>query len=66
MALVFIAFFGHLGYFNLKSEAIISVVVGSAVASTIAESLPVSDVLDDNLTVPVIAAGTAVLLSKVI
>ena len=63
MALAFIAFFGSFGYFQL-GQATLPIVAISALASTAAESLPISDVLDDNLTVPVVAAATsAVLLS---
>ena len=65
MAFAFIAFFSQLGYFEL-SRGTALVVAGSALAATIAESLPISDVLDDNLTVPVVAAAaSAALLSRV-
>ena len=61
MALAFITFFAHMGYFHMR-EGMLPVVAASALAATVAESLPVSDVLDDNLTVPVVAASSAALL----
>ena len=61
MALAFIAFFGSMGYFPL-GDTIVPIVAASAFASTVAESLPISDVLDDNLTVPVVAAATSAML----
>ena len=63
LALAFIAYFQSFGYFSV-GEAVSPVLAGCALAATAAESLPVSDTLDDNLTVPVVAAATgAVLLS---
>lgn len=61
MALGFLIFFSRLHYFEMTRN-ILPVVAGSSLAATVAESLPISDVLDDNMTVPVVAAAACVLL----
>lgn len=52
--------------FLVLSPGTIPVVILSALAATIAESFANNDVIDDNLAVPLAAAGTAHLMQKVL
>jgi hypothetical protein len=48
--------FGALGFFpSYPAEALLPYVLGVALAATVVESLPINQVLDDNLSVPLVA-----------
>ena len=56
MAVFFIAFFQHLELFECTLWAIAGSVGAISAASTLLESLPVDQWVDDNLSVPLLAA----------
>lgn len=68
MAVGMIALFERLGHFECSLPAIAGSVAIIAAAATILESLPINEWLDDNLSVPVLAAvlGQYLFASRVI
>lgn len=56
LAVAFIAFFQHLGLFECTLTATAASVGGISAAAAFLESLPVNQYLDDNLSVPILAA----------
>lgn len=52
MALAFIAWFTHLGYFDCDMTVMAGSVAAIALAATLVESLPINKTLDDNISVP--------------
>lgn len=63
MALGSMAYFSALGFFECDISSAAASVAAIAAASTLMESLPLNKWLDDNLSVPGIAALLATLLS---
>lgn len=56
MALCLLWYFSVLGYQNLEFSTSVGVLIIIAFAATVIESLPINKVLDDNLSVPGVAA----------
>ena len=55
MSVGFVALFHHLGYMEMDAGAAAGRLAVLAAACTVAEALPVTGVLDDNISVPVLA-----------
>ena len=55
MAYLMLALFASLGFFNITVRAASVAIISMCLASTVVESLPVNQWLDDNLSVPAAA-----------
>ena len=66
MALCLLGYFSALGYQNLEFSTSAGVLVVIAFIATVIESLPINKVVDDNLSVPGVAAVWGPLLLEVI
>jgi phytol kinase len=66
MALCLLGYFSALGYQNLEFSTSAGVLVVIAFIATVIESLPINKVVDDNLSVPGVAAVLGSLLLEVI
>ncbi|PSC75328.1 putative phytol kinase chloroplastic [Micractinium conductrix] len=65
MALGLISFFSYLGFLEAEMPAMAATVAVIALAATAVESLPVNQTVDDNLSVPGVAAFLGVLFLQV-
>ena len=66
MAIGFVALFCSLGYFDCDMGSMVGCIAVIALVSTIIESLPVNNKLDDNISVPGAVALLSFLLRNVI
>jgi dolichol kinase len=66
MALCLLWYFSVLGYQNLEFSTSVGVLIVIAFVATVIESLPINKVLDDNLSVPGVAALLGTMLMQVI
>eukprot|EP00891_Asterochloris_glomerata_P003869 jgi/Astpho2/3869/Aster-04380 len=64
MAYLMLALFASLGFFMITVRAAIVAITSMCLASTVVESLPVNQWLDDNLSVPVAAILVGILLIR--
>ncbi|GMH33132.1 hypothetical protein BSKO_00966 [Bryopsis sp. KO-2023] len=65
MALGLLSFYQSVGYLTLTPDTFY-MVLGPALVATLVESLPITTIIDDNLTVPVAAAMAALAVSNMI
>ena len=65
MAYLMLALFASLGFFMITVRAAIVAITSMCLASTVVESLPVNQWLDDNLSVPTAAILVGIMLIKV-
>ena len=56
MAFAYMMLFAKLGYFHCNASRTLPIVAAICAAATITESLPINQTVDDNLSVPGIAA----------
>ena len=56
MGLAYILLFARLGYFSFDVGEALPAIAGVAAVATVTESLPINQSVDDNLSVPGIAA----------
>ncbi len=54
--MAFIALFNTLGFFPYTVQTLLPSVLGTALAASAVESLPINQTLDDNFSVPAITA----------
>ena len=62
MAYLMLALFASLGFFQITARAAVVGITSMCLASTVAESLPVNQWLDDNLSVPAAAILVGIVL----
>jgi phytol kinase len=65
MALLLLWYFSALGYQNLEFSTSAGVLVVIALVATVIESLPINKILDDNLSVPGVAAVLGTMMLQV-
>ena len=56
MSLAFIALYNTLGYFPYGVQTMLPIVLGTSLAASAVESLPINQTLDDNFSVPAVTA----------
>lgn len=56
MAWAYMALFAWLGYVHPDMRAVVPVMAAISAAATVTESLPINQRVDDNLSVPAVAA----------
>ena len=62
MAFALISWFSSLGYFTCDMPAMAQGVIVVAALATLVESLPINEVIDDNISVPAITMVASMLL----
>lgn len=56
MSTGFVALFTHLDYFPGSAQAMLPAILATSLVAAVVESLPVNQLVDDNFSVPAVAA----------